>query len=87
MSDTKTKTLPYDAVERVCNEIVTLAISVESAATTAICQDNTSPEMYLIKLAGNRIGLLADHITGATLAGNAEYWANLPDMKQAEDKS
>ena len=82
-----THTLPYDPVWKTCNELVNLANTISAAATSAIADDKASHEMVMIRLSAERMGLLADNIVGGDLCGNAEYWANLPDMNQAEGES
>ena len=77
------KTIPYEPVLQTCNELVTLAICLENACSAAIENDKYSHEMVMMRLTVRRMALLADNLTGGDCAGDAEYWADLPLIKQA----
>jgi hypothetical protein len=83
---TEPKTLPYAPVSETCSELASLALAINETATTAISQDRAPFEMVMIRAVAMRIGLLADHLTGGDLHGDANTWMELQDMAPAESE-
>ena len=80
------ETIPYDPVCVTCNELVTLANSIDKAATDAIANGGAVYEMAMIRTAANRIGLLADNLIGYDCCGK-DHWLDLPKMEGADNET
>jgi hypothetical protein len=80
----KANALSPAAIWQACNEIVQLAGSVDATATQFISNtDGVVDGLVLIRSAVNRIGMLADHVTGYDLCGQ-NHWLKLPGTEENE---
>jgi hypothetical protein len=78
------QSLSQTDIWQACNEVVQLAGCIDDVAARLIANNaGAVSDLVMIRNAVNRIGMLADHVTGYDLCGQ-NHWLKLPGTEENE---